>query len=117
MAERIIRSGQRTGNQRHLEVGWATLVPALYSLGDFDGVFFYLDRLHEAHGGYVDQVRFDQWIALASSWVSLWMGFRQGGEKSPTKKSGRPTPWALGKVFGIWSCFLAIFGMTINPTP
>ncbi len=69
MAERIIRSGQRTGNQRHLEVGWATLVPALYSLGDFDGVFFYLDRLHEAHGGYVDQVRFDQWIALVSSWV------------------------------------------------
>ncbi len=36
----------------NLEVGWASLVPALFSMGDFDSMSKYLGKLREAHDRY-----------------------------------------------------------------
>lgn len=53
MAERIIRSGKLTEDPMQLEVGWASLVPALFFTGEFEVMFIYQEKILEAHLHYI----------------------------------------------------------------
>eukprot|EP00960_Hanusia_phi_P059466 764171-Hanusia_phi.AAC.14 len=53
IARRIYKSGKRTSNRLHEELGMASLIPALYFTGEFESLFHYMESLKRIHDDYV----------------------------------------------------------------